>query len=437
MYHKMKNKKSNKITILRFFILLILFCQSKVSLAQLPKFDTIGITLEKAEQLFLKNNLQLLSQKYNVDATKALIIQAKLYPNPNFNFAQGAYNPQTGKWFEIGANAEEAYQVSQLIVLSHKIKKQVKIAETNSKLAEDNLYDMLRSLKLALRVTFYNIYYYQQTAKVYTDEINSLTTIVAAYKQIEDKGYIAESDIVRVQAQLYSLQSEYQNLIDNINDNESQLRLLMQTEPTIFYKPEINSEIINADPLRYGLKTLMDSTYNNRTDLMIAKDNLLLSQQTYTYQKALAVPDITTGINADRHGSYYTDFNSLNIGIDIPIFNRNQGNIKNAKILINYNETQLQLTKKTVEEEVIRGLQKALDADKLYRGIDTTFTNKFDHLAKEMMKNYMKRNVSLINFLTFYDSYKQNIVQFNTILLNKIDALENINYLTGTNFFNK
>ena len=101
-------------------------------------------------------------------------------------------------------------------------------------------------------------------------------------------------------------------------------------------QPEINSEIINADPLRYGLKTLMDSTYNNRTDLMIAKDNLLLSQQTYTYQKAIAVPDITTGINADRHGSYYTDFNSLNIGIDIPIFNRNQGNIKNAKILINY-----------------------------------------------------------------------------------------------------
>jgi len=56
------------------------------------------------------------------------------------------------KWFEQDfTNGEQAYQVSQMIVMSRKIKKQTNIAETNNKLAEDNLFDLLRSLKLALK----------------------------------------------------------------------------------------------------------------------------------------------------------------------------------------------------------------------------------------------------------------------------------------------
>ena len=400
--------------------------------------DTLKITIKEADSIFIAKNLQLLAQKFNVNATKALIIQARLYPNPEINFEQGAYNPETKKWFEQDfTNGEQAYQVSQMIVLSRKIKKQTNIAETNFKLAEDNLFDLLRTLKLALHSSYYNIFYLQQTAKVYDEEIRSFKMIVAAYNQVKGKGYVSEADIVLVQAQLYSLQNEYQTLIDNINDLQSQARLLLQVSPTIYLKPSVDPGIVKTDPLSVSLNSLLDSAYVNRTDLMIAKDNLLLSQQTYTLQKALAIPDFTAGIGIDRHGSYVTNFNAVNIGIAIPIFNRNQGNIKNARILMDYNNTQLQLTKKILDEQVVRGFQKAIDADKLYKEIDPSFAGNFDTLANEMLKNYMKRIVNLINFLTFYDSYKQNSVQLNSILFNKVNALENLNYLTGTSFFNK
>ena len=399
--------------------------------------DTLRLDISQAEHMFIDSNLQILAQKYNVDATKALIIQAKLYPNPNIGIAQSAYDPWNGKWFETGANAEEAYQVSQLIVLSRKIRKQVHIAETNYKLAEDNLYDLLRTLKFGMRTTFYNIYYLQQTAKVYDEEIGAMQRIVDAYKGVQGKGYVAESEIVQVQAQLYSLKNEYQALIDNINDQESQLRLFLQMRPNVFISPAINEHNLYADPLMYPMAMLVDSAYANRTDLLIGKDNVVLAQQNLVLQKALAVPDLTAGFNADRHGSYYTDFNSVSLGIDVPLFNRNQGNIKNARFMVDYSNTELQLLHKTTEEQVYRGLQKALDADKLYKSIDPEFSKNFDRLAQAMLDNYAKRNVNLLTFLTFYDSYKQNVVQFNSILFNKINALENINFLTGTNFFNK
>jgi len=417
-------------------LIIILFFSKAIFCQAVPK-DTLKITIQQAENIFVKENLTLLAQKYNVDATKALIIQARLFPNPSFEFVQGAYNPETKKWFEQDfENGEQSYQLSQLILLAGKIKKQTNMAETNFKLAEDGLFNLLQTLKLALRSNFYNIYYLQQIGKVYDEEITALKTIVAAYDKVQDKGYISEADKVLIQAQLYSLQNEYQNLTDNINDLESQTRLLLQTPVSYCIVPIVDPLIARDNPLGYSLKALLDSTYKNRTDLQIARDNLLLSQQNHTYQKSQAVPDVTIGGIYDRHGSYVTNFNAINVGFSIPIFNHNQGNIKSAQLLVESNKIQLQSTQKMVEEQVARGLEKAIDADRLFRGIDPGFAKNFDRLATEMMKNYLKRNVSLINFLNFYDSYKQNNVQLNTISFNKVNALENLNFLTGTSFYN-
>ena len=400
--------------------------------------DTVTISLQQAEMQFVKNNLQLLAQKYNVDATQALILQAKLYPNPNIGLNQGAYNTQTRKWFEQDyANGEQAYQVSQLIVLSRKIHKQVNMAETNYKLAQDNLLDLLRSLKYALRSSWYTIYFLQQTARVYDEEIHGLQMIVNAYDKVKNMGYVSAADVAMIQAQLYSLQNEYQSLLDNINDQESQLRLLLQDSTNVYIQPVIAAEIVRTDPSRIPLKTLMDSAVLNRTDMMISRDNLTLSQQNFTLQKAMAVPDLTAGVSMDRHGGYVPNYSSISLNMDIPLFNRNQGNIKNAQIMVEDNKTQLLLNQKTVEEQVARAWQKAMDAERLYKGIDSSFAGNFKTLAQEMMKNYMKRNVNLITFLTFYDSYKQNIVQLNGIFLNKAIDLENINYVTGTDFYDR
>ena len=419
------------------FLFILLMVAGNLFSQETPK-DTVKISIQQAEAIFLKENLSLLAQKYNVDAAKALIIQARLYPNPALSFVQGAYNPDTRKWFEQDfQNGEQAFQLSQLIVLSRKIKKQTNIAETNYKLAEDNFFDLLRTLKLALRSNLYNIYYLEKTGSVYEEEIGALRTIAAAYEKVKDKGYISAADQALVQAQLYSLQNEYHNLADNLNDLQSQTRLLLQTSVNKYIQPVLEPSVVKESPLEYPLKALLDSAYANRTDLKIARDNLLLSEQNHTYQKSQAVPDITIGGSYDRRGSYVTNFNALSIGFSIPIFNRNQGNIKNAQLLVDYNKTQLQATQKILDEQIARGLEKAVDADKLFTGIDPAFAANFDRLAREMLKNYLGRNVNLFTFLNFYDSYKQNIVQLNTISFNKVNALENLNFLTATNFFNK
>ncbi len=399
--------------------------------------DTVRMRLPEAEKIFIDSNLQLLAQKYNVDAQKALIIQARLWPNPNLGVSHGLYSGTLKQFFPTGANDETTATLSQLILLAGKRNKQIKLAEANVTLSEYQFFDLLRTLKYTLRTDFFNIYYLQQSAKVYDTEIKALQQIVDAFAQQEGKGYISEKEVVRIKAQLYSFQSEYNDLINQINDVQSELKLILQLKPNKYIAPDIDAtNISNLDPNKYSLNTLVDSAYKNRTDLQIARTNTTINKLNYNYQKALAVPDLTLSLGYDEQGSFLANFLGIGASIDLPLFNRNQGNIKSAKAMIEFSNINEKSTMATVEENVNRSLQKAFTQNKMAQSIDNKFATDFERLMHEMLINYQKRNISILEFLDFYDSYKQNILQINSIQFNRVSAFEDINYYTGTNFFN-
>jgi len=422
----------------KWIFLICCFCTfHSYSQTTAQSIDTLSLTLQQAQQRFLDSNYALLAQRYNIDAQRALIIQARLLPNPNLSVSQGFYNAQTKQFLPFGSNGETQAGLSQLILLAGKRNKQIKIAEADEKLSEYQFYDLIRTLKYTLRTDFFNIYYLQQSAKAYDEEISSLQQVVTAFNEQEGKGYISEKEVVRIKAQLYSLQAEYNALINQINDTQSEIRLVLQVHTSYINPLADTTAVQSLDPSQYSLSTLIDSAYNGRTDLMIAKANTDISKLNYTYQKSLAVPDLTLAAAYDQQGSYIHNFNSIGFGIDIPIFNRNQGNIKSARSMIDFNSATQKSVTATVEENVYRSLQKAIDADKMYKNIDPKFSGDFERLMREVLMNYQKRNLSLLDFLDFYDSYKQNILQINSIKFNKVSAFEDLNFYTGTNLFNE
>jgi len=412
-----------------FFISLFLEAQ--------PRQDSVRLTLPEAEKMFLDSNFQLLAAKYNIDASKAQIIQARLWPNPNFSIGHTLYSGTLKQFFPLGTNDETTAGLSQLILLAGKRNKQVKLAQANAQLTEYQFFDLMRTLKYTLRTDFFHIYYLQQSAMVYDEEIRALQQIVNAFNEQAGKGYIAEKEVIRIRAQLYSFQSEYSDLIAQINDVQSELRLVLQVKPTVFINPATDSVVLDKlDPTQYPLTMLMDSAYHNRTDLQIARTTTNISRLNYDYQKALAVPDLTLGVGYDEAGSFLNNYVGIGASIDLPFFNRNQGNIKSAKAQIASSLASLKGAQATVEENVSTSLQKAFAQDKLYRTIDPKFQENFQRMLHEVVTNYEKRNISILDFLDFYDSFKQNTLQLNSIQFNRVSAFEDINFYTGTNFFN-
>lgn len=402
-----------------------------------PHQDTLRMALPEAEKMFLDSNLQLLAQRYNIDASQALIVQARLLPNPNFSIGHTLYSGTLNKFFPLGANDETTVGLSQLIQLAGKRNKQVRLAQENAHLTEYQFFDLIRTLKYTLRTDFFHIYYLRQSAKVYDEEIRALQQIVTAFTEQQGKGYISEKETIRIRAQLYTFQGEYSDLINQINDAESELRLILQTKPSFFIDPVVDSgAVARLNPSEFPLPALMDSAYHNRTDLQIARTNTNINQLNYNYQRSLAVPDLTLSLGYDEAGSFLYNYYGIGASIDLPFFNRNQGNIRSAKAQIAGAQATQRSTQATVEENVSNSLQKAFAQQRLFQTIDPKFYADFQRLLHEVVLNYQKRNISILEFLDFYDSFKQNTLQANQIQFNRVSAFEDINYYTGTNFFN-
>lgn len=273
-----------------------------------------------------------------------------------------------------------------------------------------------------------------QSAKLYDVEIAALQKVTDAFELQKGKGYISEKEVLRVKAQLYSLQSEYNDLQSQINDVQSEMRLLLQSKNTVLI-PQVDESLIKSLKVdKYPLAAVIDSAYSSRPDLKIVQLNTDLSKQNYNLQKAMAVPDLTLSLGYDQQGGFVRNMTTLGFGFDLPVLNRNQGNIKSAKAMIKFNEATFEATQQSVQEQIYSALQKAIQNDKVLKGRDASFEKDYRKLLDEVLKNYQIRNISLLDFMDFYDSYKQNTLQINTLNFNRISAFIDLNYYSGIDY---
>ena len=424
----------NLLTRRLFACCIFLLLASTISHAQ----DTLHITLQDAEKQFLDKNLQLLAEKYNVSIARAQIIQAKLYNNPNLGLSGNIYNPDRKKFFDIG-NQTGQYDITvqQMISLAGKRNKQVKVAQTSAAMAENNFFDLLRTLRFTLRSNFYQTYFLQNSMNAYTEQISSLEKMDATYKDLQTKGLVTLKDAVRLRSLLYSLKAERTSLQNQITDLESEIQLLLQNNKT-WYALDMPADVVTNIPAvrETALQSLVDSAYLNRQDLALAKNNQLYNEQNYQLQKAMAVPDLTLGAEFDKRGSFVNNATFLTVGMDLPFFNRNQGNIKSAKYSIDQTKLLVQQQQMTVENEVQTAYTKALNTDKMLESIDPGFRKDFEQLLKNINDNFLKKNISLLELTDFYDSYKENLLQLNQLQNDRMQAIETLNFAVGKTLFN-
>jgi cobalt-zinc-cadmium efflux system outer membrane protein len=392
------------------------------------------LTLPQAENFFLNKNLDLIAQKYSIDSAKATVITANLYDNPDFSYSNAFYNSETHHFFD----PEMSVQISQLIRLAGKRNKAISLAKSGIKIAEFQFYDLLRTLRFVLRNDFYNIYFLEQSSKLYQVEINALQKIVPAYEEQVKKGFTAPVDALRIKSQLYTLEAEYDNLQTNIENLQAEFKVLIRANPSSFIVAENVVADMNTNMVKQSsYEALVDSAIVNRPDLKALNASIVFNDYNLKLQQAIAKPDITISADYDRLGSYVPNYNAIGISIPLPFFNRNQGNIRNAKIQTEVSKVQYESGLAKVRSDVTTNYITALRSEKLLMGFDPPFEEKMKNVMNEVTINFQKKNITLLEFLDFYNSYKQNVLQMNQLRFNRMSALEQLNFSIGKIIFNQ
>lgn len=404
--------------------------------------DTVKLDLSGAEKSFISKNLLLLASKYEIEASKALEIQARLWENPNLYFEQSIYNNLSGKYFPAktrysdGSLGQNQLSITQLISISGKINKRTKLARINTELAQYQFYDLLRTLKYSLKTNFYSLYYNLRSYQLYNIQAESLSNTIAAVKEQSAKGNISAGEYLRLVAFQNNLRSEQIELLKTINEQNRELHTLLGDSALTIYSPQLNREAINnINPETYNLQQIIDSAYANRSDLKVQEAQVKFENQNLSYQKSLAIPDLNVAGVYDRNGSYIPNYYGFGVGLPISIFNRNQGNIKASKARIKEAEATSLNYKLQVQNDIIVAYEAFRQVTKFYNTMDTNLTSQYEQLLKGIITNYNKRNINLVEFLDYYESFRNNLIQLNAIEAERFNSLESLNYEIGKTLF--
>ncbi|MCF0064972.1 TolC family protein [Dyadobacter chenwenxiniae] len=402
--------------------------------AQLHAQDTLRLSIKQADSLFLQNNLEILAEKYQIDIAKSVEIQDKLWNNPTFGVEISAYNPSRG-FLDVGNNGQKAFTIQQLITRAGKRNKQVALDVESTRKSEYQFFDLIRTLKFELRQIFFESYYLEQTIALYDTQIASLNTTVNAFDKEYDRKNISLKEVVRLKALLFQLTNDRADILFELHDNQRDLRTLLNAD-----RP-VKSIVDSADVRRYQLNqytadALKAKAMESRSDLKVSQSEVKQAELNYTLQKALAVPDIQLGAVYDQASNYVNNYVGVSATIDLPVFNRNQGNIKAAKSNISYFKTAETAKVNSVNNEVDAALQKVTVAEKAYQGVEGQFSDQFQLLSKGMYDNFQKRNITLLEFIDFIETYNESIKEFNRLQADRIKVYEELNFVVGEELFN-
>lgn len=392
------------------------------------------MSLLECENAFQQNNLQLLAEQYSINMADADILQAKIWELPQMNGYINAYNPQDKKVLDAGR--AKGFEVTQLIYMGGKKKNEIAFAKSNKELAQLQFSQLLVELRTQLHTNYYNLYYEKLKLENTNKQLGYMNDLLKAYKVQSAKGNVSLKDEVRLQSIVIQLNNDKVNINKNLLEFEQNLKVLTGITENI--EPEISGEeaklVLTAQPFGDDEELKRKALENNADYLFILKliDNSKLYAQ---WQKSLNVPDLNVGAEYDQASGTFNNEINLKVGIPIPLWKSNKGNVEKANYAIKQNQKNAEFQKLNLETKVQSAFQIWKTQYDQLAEIKSTDLSNLDLVYDGMLKNFRNGNISLIEFTDFMESYRQTALQIYDMKNDLMESAIQLNQLVQTKIF--
>jgi len=312
-----------------------------------------SITISDAVSIFLKQNLQLVSARYDIDLSDAEKLTARLRPNPEISVGFSDIplsishpgNPQT---FD--------YNISQTFELGGKRQKRIDVANADSEVVRAEFQTIVWQLTNDLKKKFYAVLLAESLLKVARENQKTFEEIVKHTTEVFNLGEISGLDLQRLEIEKFKFDSDVAN---SEKDYELALRDLRVTLGGDYRAMEIEvaGTIDYYQPYEFSFAELRDKALAARPDLKAAQLSERAADASIRLQNAQRIPDLTIGAGIEQVPQGGSTYN-FGVGIPLPVRDRNQG--ERAKALIQ--KMKAQNDQQLITNQVLSDVDKALVA---------------------------------------------------------------------------
>ncbi len=296
---------------------------------QAPASEQKTITLEQLQQMALQNNPTFAQSDANIKSAEGRKKQSGLYPNPTVGY-QG--EQIRGGSFHGG---EQGFFVQQDIVLGGKLGLNRQIFHQELKQAETEADEQKLRVVTNVRMSYIQALSAQQTLELRNNLSKLADDAVETSHQLANVGQadapdVLESEVEAQQAQLAVIMAEQnqQRVWTALATVVGNPRLpLMRLEGKLEDMPSVNPE------------ELVEKIVNDSPAVKIAELGVKRAEASLVREKREPIPDLQLRGGMQQNGELLSAPNGravglqgfADVGVRIPIFDRNQGNIATAK----------------------------------------------------------------------------------------------------------
>jgi cobalt-zinc-cadmium efflux system outer membrane protein len=393
--------------------------------------NTTLISLDQAIDLALAHN-------HSIKATRTLILQnqaqeitANLRPNPTLG-ADSQFVPFFSPQDFSGTNLNETQQfdigIGYLFERGHKRQRRLQAARDQTAVTRAQVTDAERSLAFNVGQQFVSVLLAESTLRFALQDLQSFQQTVDISEAQLKAGAISGGDYLKIKLQLLQFQTDVSSA------RLARVQALIGLREFLGYDAvPANFDVIGDlayEALSANQEDLQAKAMRDRPDFQAAELGITAAQSQILLAKANAKVDVNgtydfTHVSGENTASIFVNF-------ELPVFNRNQGEIART----GYALTQVQEQEQAASDTVISDVANAYEAVRSNEEVVQLYISGYRQQAQDSRDiseyAYKRGAATLLDFLDAQRSYRSVELAYRQALASYMTALEQLKEAVGT-----
>lgn len=399
--------------------------------ASQPQSSAARIGIDEAIRLALQHNHALLAARTTILQNQAQEITANLRPNPNLSWDSQffpLFNPGQFSAAYLENQAQFDVGIGYTFERGKKRQRRLQAAKDQTAVTRSQVTDNERQLMFNVGQQFIGVLLAQSSLDLANQDLQSFQNTVDISQARYKAGDVSEGDLLKIKLQMLQFQT------DVFTAKLAKVQALTALRQFLGFESVPDDYDVEGQldylPVHGGIDDLKALALRTRPDLQAAQLGITAARSQEALAHANAKKDL--GVTFD-----YTHTAGINTGafffnIDLPVFDRNQGEIARTRYAI----TQAQELASEASEQVLSDVVDAYTAlhandeiVRLYRGGYVEQAQQ----SKDITEYAYKRGAaSLLDFLDAERTYRANQLAYRQALASYMTALEQMRQAVGT-----
>jgi len=389
------------------------------------------LSLDQAIDLALTHNHALKATRTLILQNQAQEITANLRPNPSIGADSQfipIFSPQNFSADDLNLTQQFDIGIGYLFERGHKRQRRLQAARDQTAVTRAQVADAERSLAFNVGQQFVSVLLAESSLQFAMQDLQDFQQTVDIADAQYKAGDISEGDLLKIKLQLLQFQTDVSAA------RLAKVQALAGLRELIGYDAAPAGFDVTGDlayvPLKSKLEDLQAMALRERPDLQAVVLGVTAAQSQILLAKANAKVDVNGTYDFSHTGGENSA--SIFVGFDLPIFNRNQGEIARTRYALTQAQELQQSASDTVMTDVASAYEAVRSNDEVVQLYVSGYLKQAGDSRDISEYAYKAGSASLLDFLDAERSYRSTQLAYRQALASYMTALEQLKQGVGT-----